>query len=135
MKYDIELSLPPGADCPNSSIDNLRGNNFSVEVKPNGGFGVRTGKSEVYDGLLGMAVVNFLSEFERLDGFLKSTTATLRVGVFFLVDEIAFLSICLSSFELSWLSKYNLSLDISAYPCSSSEEENSDDLTPENRIS
>ena len=118
MRFDIEIACLIDTSAAEKFEKTF--NSFCViERRPRSDYiHLRTKKSETKGKLVSQALQEFLADFINAKDVLRPFETKVRIGIFYNVEEHAFLNVDLQQAALSLLGQLNCSLEISAYPCS-----------------
>lgn len=115
LKIDLELLLL----ADDVLEKQLQSSNYTLEHRARENrLAIRTSNSDQADMPIGDAIVRFLNDLLDIKETVSGTQSVLRIGIFYNVSELAYLSIQISQVQLTMLNQFGAAFDIAVYPCS-----------------
>lgn len=118
MEIEIDLSIALTPELAQEVQENLRTRFELVSFKTAGKFSLRPLEAVDASLTIDEAIQNYLESIKPISLTLERLGGVLRVGVFFSADEAAAFSVLLSNATVQMLATYQLTIDVTCYPCS-----------------
>lgn len=118
MEIEIDLNFALTPELVHKVQQSLTTGFELVSLKAAGKFSLRSVETVDANLTIDQAIQNYLGSIKSVGSMLEQLGGDLRVGVFFSADEAAAFSVELSSTTVQMLASYQLSIDVTCYPCS-----------------
>ena len=118
MEIEIDLNIALTPELAQRVQQGLVTGLELVSFKTGGKFSLRPAEAVDATLTIDQAIKNYLESIKPVGSMLERLGGELRVGVFFSADEAAAFSVELSNATVQMLSVYQLSIDVTCYPCS-----------------
>ena len=118
MEIEIDLNIALTPELAQRVQQSLVTGFELVSFKTAGKFSLRPVEAVGATLTIDQAIRNYLELIKPIGPMLERLGGELRIGVFFSTDEAAAFSVALSNATVQMLATYQLSIDVTCYPCS-----------------
>ncbi len=119
MEVDIEISFSLNdSEIHSSNITKFENYYDIVNINKEKNIFLVSKEYDLKNITLSDAIINFFKQFEGVYNFKPNIEKLLRLGIYYDLEETVVFPVMLTNTCISLLSKINVSLDISGYPCS-----------------